>query len=147
MQTSIDGICELGGIRSILCISFIAINVEVIGTGCGLDMLVVFDSINPHCPPAARSWCWPISVDTQDTAQSDHPGSELNVDIREMWSKEERSVHIAGCYDLGNLVLQFLGTFSLLGDFLCLKVSVECWNDLAVDLYVFRPMQLQSKEG
>jgi len=60
----------------------------------------------------------------------------LNIDIGEVWSKEERTISVGHFDNLRDLSLQFLGILDLLVEILGLKKLVEGGYDVAIDLYM-----------
>ena len=81
----IDCIRKLRGIRPIFCkgpltlhsngahqsdtsptsISFIAVKINVISTGCRPDMLIVFYRLHPYCPSSTSLRIWPATIGFQ----------------------------------------------------------------------------------
>ena len=72
----------------------------------------------------------------QDLTETDHPGCELDVDVRELLSEKKRALGVGYVDDFCDLSVQLLGVFGLLGKVLGLEELVECGDDVPVDLWV-----------
>ena len=97
-------------------------------------MLVVLDGFRPTSPSAAGSWVWPSSVMLQDLGEPNYPWRKLDVDIRELRSKKERTLRVRNVDNLPNLGLQLLGVLNLLVEVLGLEKLVERRDDISIDL-------------
>jgi hypothetical protein len=130
-----NSISKLRCVGTILCVTLIAVNIKIIRAGRSLDMLIIFNGVEPKAPSASRSWILPASVVFHDSAQPDHPGRKLDVNKGEMWTKEEGTIGIAGCNNLLNLVLQLLCVLGLLVKVLSLKQLIERRYNTPIDLW------------
>jgi hypothetical protein len=76
-------------------------------------MLVALNGIQPASPSAVRQWVRPGTVVLHNASQTDHPGRELDVDVRELVTEKERAVGLGHIYDFTDFVLEFFGVLGL----------------------------------
>lgn len=75
----------------------------------------------------------------QDLREPNHPWRKLDVDIRELRSKEERALSVRNVDNFRNLGLQLLGVLNLLVEVLGLEKMVERGDDISIDLEFVSP--------
>lgn len=140
---TINSISQLGGIRSVLRIPLITVNVQLIQTSGVLDMLVILDGVQPASPSAVRLWIGPAAIVSQYSGETDHPGCELNIYIGELGAKEKGAVLVSHVDDFADFVFEFGGVLCLFIEFLRLEKVVEGWYDVTVDLWLLDCNMLQ----
>ena len=79
-MASIDCIGELRCIGSILGVTLVTVDVQLVQACSCLHVLIIFHRIHPPRPSTSRGWIWPGPVVLEDSGESKHPGSELNID-------------------------------------------------------------------
>jgi len=88
-------------------------------------MLIVFYGFHPSEPSSARNGIRPTTIVLQNFGETNHPRSELDVDVREIITQKERAFWIRCLDDFGNFSLKFLTVFYLFFQVLCLENAVE----------------------
>jgi hypothetical protein len=113
-------------------------------------MFIRLNSIQPAAPSATGCWVRPATIVLQDSSQTNHPWSELDIDEGDLRTEKERTLWIALLDDLGYFILQLLGVFCLLAEFLSLEKLIESWNDSSIDLvtvsYTLRRLLYYSRD-
>lgn len=76
----------------------------------------------------------PLAVVLQDFGETDDPGCELHVHVRDHWAAEEGALGVGHGDDLLDFVLEIGDVFELFRVLLLLQKAVEERDDFAVDL-------------
>jgi hypothetical protein len=120
--------------RKLTGVSFIAVQVEFITTSCGHDLFIILNGIDPSSPPTAHIRLGPTTIRSEHPAEAEYPRCNLDIDKRDTWAEEERSVDMRRVDQFGDLLLKFLRIGHLFLRILFLQDAVEAWNDMAIDL-------------
>lgn len=115
-------------------ISCITLEIKLIGASRRSNKLVSLDGIYPRGPSAALFRIWPASIRLQNPRQTKDPRSSLNVDERDLTTHEERAVRVRCNYQFVESSPKLLDILHLLLLILLLKSSIECGNNITVNL-------------
>lgn len=133
----INRISDLTRARPVLGIPFVTIQIQLIRARRPGHALLGFHRIDPCAPATPLLGLGPPAVRTQDAAQAEHPGRDLDVDEGEGGAEEEGACGVRRGDEFGDLVAQGLGVRGLVGLVLGLEEFVEQRDDVPV--YVVGP--------
>lgn len=123
---------------ALTCISLVTVEIEFIATRRRLDVLIIFDCIDPGSPTAAGVRIRPAAIRFQNSLESDYPGCDLNINKRDLRPEEKRALRMSRVDKLVQLIFEFLGFGDLPLLILFLENAVKIWHDMAVDLAIYK---------
>lgn len=94
---------QLRSVGPVLRVALIAIQIQPVVTRRRLHALVILNCVDPLRPSASLFWLRPPSVQPKNSAQSDHPRRDLDIDESYRLSQEEGASGVSSIYQLTDL--------------------------------------------